>query len=736
MKAFTDDVIRWSFAQIFLAKRKRRIGLNGCVLFFVIMLALSAALQTVRAANGDLDATFGNGGKILTDFSAANDNGRAVVVQPDGKIIVAGQSGTYPLFHSALARYNADGSLDQSFGVGGRVVAPLDSGGDSLTAVVLQPDGKIVAAGTLIHNNAAVGCLAARFNSDGSLDQTFGNGGSVIFDFGDVGAEANAVVLQPDGKIIVVGTSGASYGELTDFALARFNSNGSFDQNYGSSGMLKTHFTGEFNTGTKAFSAVLQPDGKLVVAGAYKNEAVAREFALARYNTDGNLDATFGSGGKVTTVLGSADAFAFAVKIQPDGKIVLAGYFLAGHRNHDFAVARYNSDGSLDTTFGSGGYVINDLFGTTDDIAYSLAIQTDGKLIVGGRTGQYPNFKFGLARYNPNGSFDQTFGSAGKVNTAFSTVSSQSYGIALQTDGKIIIAGYAITGSSGADFNNDFALARYTAARYTPFDFDGDSRADISIYRGGVWYLNRSTAGFLGFRFGLGTDKIVPADYDGDGKTDLAVYRPSEGNWYWLNSGSGTYSVTHFGESDDIPAVADYDGDGRADYAVFRNGFWYIQRSTAGSLITQLGQAGDKPVTADYDGDGKADLAIYRQSVGEWWILRSSNNSVIAFQFGNISDMTVQADFTGDGKTDIAIWRPSTGEWFVLRSENYSYYAAPFGTNGDIPVVGDYDGDAKADMAIYRGSGEWWIWRSRTNNYSVQSFGNTGDKPVPAAYAW
>src|SRR5207237_6773045 len=152
----------------------------------------------------------------------------AVVVQSDGKIIVAGQSGVYPVFHSALARYNSNGSLDQTFGNGGTVVASLDNGGDGLSALVLQPDGKIVAAGSVIHNNFTVGFVVARFNPDGSLDQTFGNAGRNVFNFGDPEAEGNAVVLQADGKIIVIGVSGAGSGsELHDFALARLNPDGS-----------------------------------------------------------------------------------------------------------------------------------------------------------------------------------------------------------------------------------------------------------------------------------------------------------------------------------------------------------------------------------------------------------------------------------------------------------------------------------------------------------------------------
>jgi uncharacterized delta-60 repeat protein len=431
-------------------------------LVWIILVALTWSLQMARAADGDLDPTFGSGGKAMTGISGNDDYGRAIAIQPDGKIIVAGQSGVYPMFHATLARFNSDGSLDQTFGGSGIVVVPLDPNGDGLSSVVLQPDGKIVTAGSSIHNNFTVGCTLARFNANGTLDQAFGNGGSVLFNFGDSAAEGNAVVLQPDGKIIVVGVSGAgTYSELNDFAVARFNFNGTPDQSFGIGGKLKTHFDGEFNTGSRAMTALLQPDGNLVVAGAYKNEGTPHAFALARYNSNGALDPSFGSGGKITTDLGN-DAFGASLVRQPDGKLVLTGYFDAGQRNHDFALVRYNPNGSLDTTFGNSGHVITDLFGTSDDIANALLLQSDGKLIAAGRTGQYPNFRFGLARYNSDGSFDQSFGNGGKALTDFGGSSNQAYSVVLQADGKILAAGYTINSTI------DFAVARYTNAPPTP----------------------------------------------------------------------------------------------------------------------------------------------------------------------------------------------------------------------------------------------------------------------------
>lgn len=446
--------------------RRVRIG-GGLLRAFSISLAMMLvfpAVQIAQATNGDPDPTFGNGGHVFTDFSGNSDYGFAMVLQPDGRMIVAGQSGVYPLFHSALARYNNNGQLDPTFGAGGKVIAALDAGGDQLTAIALQPDGKIVAAGSLIHDNWQMSFLLARFNSNGTLDAGFGNQGVVVTNFGDSYAAASAVILHSDGKITVAGVSGAGpYSELNDFALARYNSNGSPDQSFGNGGKLKTHFPGVDNTGSRATAAVLQPDGKLVVAGTYKNQSTPRTFALARYNANGGLDATFGSGGLVTTSMGSGDAIAFSTVLLSDGRIVATGYVEIGSRNHDFALACYNPSGTLNQSFGNGGRVTTDFFGATDDIAYGLAAQSDGKLVLGGRTGAYPIFHFALARYTNNGKLDQTFGAGGKVSTTFDN-RGQGYAVTIQRDGRILLGGISDPTSS----NFDFTVLRYLVTSPVP----------------------------------------------------------------------------------------------------------------------------------------------------------------------------------------------------------------------------------------------------------------------------
>jgi hypothetical protein len=317
-------------------------------------------------------------------------------------------------------------------------------------------------------------------------------------------------------------------------------------------------------------------------------------------------------------------------------------------------------------------------------------------------------------------------------------------GIAAGTPVTIQVTATAINGNGilgNADATDQhFALVAYNfnGNKTTPFDFDGDGKTDVAVFRpsNGGWYVSQSSNGeFRSQAFGLSSDRIVPADYDGDGKTDFAVFRPSEGAWYILESFTSTFRALQFGVSTDTPAPADYDGDGKADVAVFRAGEWYLLQSSNGIVRGQFfGIGADKPVPGDYDGDGKADIAVYRPSDGTWYVSRSSNGSFFGQQFGISTDLPVVGDYDGDGKNDLAVFRQSEGNWYILESSSGGFRAQTFGLPTDLVAPGDFDGDGKTDLAVFRsGEGVWYLLQS-VNGFRAQQFGTNGDRPIPGAY--
>jgi uncharacterized delta-60 repeat protein len=442
---------RWASQQRLRPARRSagRPALAGLVaLILNVVFALPA-----QAEAGDLDPTFGSDGKVTTDFGFALDRANGVTIQPDGRIIAAGstfQAG--PGFDFALARYNTDGTLDASFGSDGTVTTDFGSSEDLALGVAIQPNGKIVAAGFSRQAGTFEDIALARYNRDGTLDASFGSDGPVTSDFGSSNDQAAGVAIQPNGRIVAAGSS--TQAGTFDFALARYNPDGTLDASFGSGGKVTTDFGSSSDTGT---GVAIQHNGAIVVAGSSNQAGTGFDFALAQYNTDGTLDASFGSGGKVTTDFGSSNDQAAGVAIQPNDKIVAAGQSLQpGPTGDDFALARYNPDGTLDASFGSGGKVTTD-FGSSLDRAQGVAIQSNGRIVAAGLSNQAGTFDFALARYNPDGTLDASFGSGGKVTTDFGSTLDLANGVAIQPHGRIVAAG--LSNQAGTGF--DFALARY-----------------------------------------------------------------------------------------------------------------------------------------------------------------------------------------------------------------------------------------------------------------------------------
>ncbi len=429
-----------------------------------IVLTWFISPQVAQAAAGDLDPTFGTVGMVTTDISRSTDIANAVAVQADGKLVVVGQTYKNNDFSGedfVVTRYNTDGTLDTTFGRGGKVRTDFPGLAAVPSSVVIQSDGKIVVAGGAFPLFTFLGNFElVRYNPNGSLDRSFGNGGIVTTTFPE-GSYAFDVALQPDGKIIAAGTVFVDFnpGDIsdTDFALARYNSDGSLDTTFGNGGTLMTDF---FGNEDDAFSVLIQPDGKIVAVGSANNPASYYDFAAVRYLSNGTIDTTFGVAGKVSTDFGDQNFDrARSAALQSDGRIVAAGFAISQNGGvQNFAVARYTSNGILDTTFSGDGKTQID-FGNCCQSATKLLLQSDGKIItVGGSNGESGDDDFLLARLSPRGSLDNTFGVGGQVRTSFGDLNGGANGAALQSDGKIVAVGFQAT------FSNqwaNFALARY-----------------------------------------------------------------------------------------------------------------------------------------------------------------------------------------------------------------------------------------------------------------------------------
>lgn len=404
------------------------------------------------AQSGSLDITFDTDGIVTTSvspYSPKTDKGNAIAIQSDGKILVAGYSYLTNNNDFTVIRYNTDGSLDNTFDTDGKVSTTFGIGtNDQATCIAIQSDGKILVGG-YSNQGGNYDFAVVRYNTNGSLDLTFDTDGKVTTSIGTNHDYANAIAIQSDSKIIVVGDYYVGISN-DDIAVVRYNANGSLDPLFDGDGKVTTIMSSGID-GAK--SVVLQNDSKILVGG-FATVGSNTDFAVLRYNSDGSLDVSFDTDGMVINPIGTGKDEGSALALQSDGKIILVGKSIVG-ANENFAVARYNTNGSLDVTFDTDGKVTT-AFGTGDDNANALALQTDGKIIVAGNTDNGSNNDFAVACYNSNGSLDVSFDTDGKVTTAIASAADEANAVAIQSDGKIVVAGYSYNGS-----DYDFAVVRY-----------------------------------------------------------------------------------------------------------------------------------------------------------------------------------------------------------------------------------------------------------------------------------
>jgi hypothetical protein len=593
-------------------------------------------------------------------------------------------------FYLNLRDFNNDGKLDLFY-----LISPTSqiSGVWSCNVRLGDGAGNFGAPITtnLIGSVSIVDIDFAHFNNDTFLDVamcTYGPGVSV----------------PGGGAIVAVGNGAGGFTSNPFIGLRPRGSSiaaGDFNQD-GKQDLMAFSF-GASNIGSEPAMQILLNDGTgnfPTVIARTQSEYLHAAFSVGDMNNDGKVDVT---GVRVTvpntigTLLGTGA-----------GDIVLGGSFSPGTISPgDVRVADFNNDGKLDAAFAS----------SSTNLAYVLFGNGLGGFssFISLGTGVAPN-RLDIADFNRNGTPD-----------------------------------LAISNSDSSYLTVILDPNSSTPPPKTQFDFDGDLRADVSVYRDGntpnapsYWHIFKSSNNtYEGYQLGMNGDKPVPADWNGDGKTDVAVWRPSTGIWYTSTNPSTNYGAFHWGQNGDVPLPGDFDGDGKADRAVWRpsNGTWYVYRSSNGGFqMQQFGVSTDKPVLGDFDGDSKTDYAFYRPGATAlansfWNVIQSSNGAFLSAQFGRGEDKPVPADYDGNGITNFAVYRPSNFTWYRSLNTATNYDAIIWGTEGDVPAPADYDRDGKADVAVFRpGSSIWYILRTSDGIVTNTKWGVPSDKPLPASF--
>jgi uncharacterized delta-60 repeat protein len=687
-------------------------------------LLLFALIFCQTAFSGVVDTSFGTGGRFTTGYSIGGGPestfGRDIYVQPEGRIVAFGVHTSEGFYSITLTGLTPDGSLDNTFGTGGKIIL-FDPNGNPNRYYIdseMLPDGKFLLLSNTWQVSSDQSPSLVRLNKDGSLDPTF----SADIRVASGSNTALKMAVLGDGKIYAMVSAPAPY-------LIRLNPDGSRDTSFGTGGVKLLE--GRLRSTGPVIDLQTTPENKIVIA--YANGT------LIRFLANGDQDRSFGNQG--VAKLYTSYIFNFRLNkmlIQPDEKVLLLGS-VGGQENT--ALFRFNRRGKLDGSFGTAGVVISDFTYNEDDFAWSGILLNDGKILICGEATAplQSGYNFLVAKYGADGTLE-----ASTINGFFaSNYSWGTLGIAIQPDGKILVQGdtqvpYITTGIIRyRDIRNGESTIR------RPYDFDGDGLTDRSVYRQdptnaaqSFWDVSISSNNSVHTFFGLNGDVPVPSDFNDDGKTDLAVFRPGAGAWFYTTDiNSADYETVFFGQPGDIPFTNDYDGDSKADFAVFRpsTATWHIRNISDGSIRSvQFGEAKDKPLTGDFDGDSKADLAVWRSSDAAFYVLKSSDGQVLTRQLGTSADIPVTSDFDGDAKTDFGIFDPGTGRWSYYKSLTGELINIDHGASGDIPVPGDYDGDGKNDVAVFRPSAMTWLVK-RSNNGIIDTdvFGQPMDIPLP-----
>ncbi len=416
---------------------------------------------------GQLDSTFGSEGKVTKYFGSGFAYSSKVLIQ-DEEIIAVGMATIDGLNKFVLSRYLASGVIDSTFGVDGTTTTQIGSGNTFGIGATFQPDGKIIVVGNVDHANyTSFG--VARYLPDGTPDNTFGDGGTTILDLGDSPDQAYSVDLQSDGKILVAGFTG-QWGEM-DWAIVRFNTNGTLDNSFGENGKVIFDVFG-FNDELRDLRVL--SDDRFCVTGFAGEDAVNGSATIGQFLADGAIDASFGSNGIVKIPTGYDYSIAHGMDLTSDEKIVISGNVDIGG-SYRFLTSRINSDGTLDESYNGLGFAISD-FGDDEGLS-AVKVQSDGKILAAGQFGPWPDVDFAIVRYNEDGTPDATFGTGGLTQTDFFGEPDYGVGIALQNDGKVVVGGSALQ-----DGMYSMALARYSTGITVGIEDLQIEQPDLTVY--------------------------------------------------------------------------------------------------------------------------------------------------------------------------------------------------------------------------------------------------------------